>query len=310
MGNFSVALFIVISGFLNAYNDNTDNLKFNSILKNTKKRVSKVFPLHVVTLLAVLFFKIITKSFESTDTVAFPLNLLMIQGFVPLRSIYYSYNKLSWYLSLYLLFSIIELPLVYFFRKLSKQKRLILGICVLIVEIIWLTIFQHSSNAHWFCYICPWFRCLDYILGLITGSFFREKMIKGESDITANKKKTSEIIKIILLLIFAFGCIACKKLIPMEYYKVFYSIACCILIYLFATVTISSPKVIKVINKLGALSFDWYLVHQIVIGVITIVIKNEFIAFGAVLICTAIGVLIWDKLFTTFKSRIAVKKAL
>ena len=308
-GNFSVALFIVISGFLNAYNDKIDRVSFRGIVANTKKRVSKVYPLHIVSLLAVLAYKFVTHSFESTDGIALPLNVLLLQGFVPIRSIYYSFNKLSWYLTLYLLFSIIEIPLVYVIKRMKVSKRFVLFVCIVAVELIWITIFQDSSNVHWFCYVCPWFRTLDYVLGVIAGSVFVDYGL----NIKAKIQNKPAVLYYIGLLVLIFACIASKTVIPKEYYKVFYSISCCCCLYICALLPLkASPSVVKCIGLMGLYSFDWYLIHQIVIGVITQVIKNELLAFAVVIICTAIAVLVWEKLYSLFKkatSRLSTKNA-
>lgn len=109
-GGAGVSIFIAISGFLSAYNYLNKENAFNSwILYKQKWR--KYGPTHFVTLIIsipLMISLIRTDVFKSF--IALICNGFLIQAFVPVESIYFSYNAVSWYLSLTIFF-VVMIPI-------------------------------------------------------------------------------------------------------------------------------------------------------------------------------------------------------
>lgn len=193
-GSIGVTIFILLSGFLNMYNYAPENFVRGYI----KRKISKVYPLHLVTMLATMAFMFVSSSMTvSQCAIRLIPQLLMVQAFIPVESFYFSFNKLSWYLSLFLLFSVVDQPLLKWMNQRDRRKlELIIG-AVLFVQLVWYAVFSTSSNAHWLCYINPVFRLSDYILGISLGGIFKSRsFMKNEGRWTATFLEAAALILI------------------------------------------------------------------------------------------------------------------
>ena len=297
-GSMGVALFIVMSGFLNMYNYRPDKFSKNEG-EYIKHKVLKVYPLHVVTLTATMAFSIVSGQMTIPQCLArlFP-QLLMIQAFIPVRSFYFSFNKLSWYLSLYLLFSIFDIYLLKWFAKKNRKQLTYLIIVTILFQTIWFSLFGGNKNAHWICYINPWFRLLDYILGICSGGIFKLCM----DDSTNIRYRYGTIIEIAVLLLI-FEVLPLKFVFGHEYYRLIYSVTAAFGIYIFALQMgkLSSFFGKTLLVKASSQTLSWYLIHQIVIHTVMLFFSNEWICFILTLIIVTASCFIWSTLMSKYK---------
>lgn len=94
-GDVGVVFFLMLSGFVMTYGYGARVLEegFNR-QRYLKRRVARVWPLHLVCLLAALTLLPVTLN---ADTVAaLGLNIVLLQSWVPLRDFFFSGNSVSW----------------------------------------------------------------------------------------------------------------------------------------------------------------------------------------------------------------------
>ena len=251
-----VQLFFVLSGYvlyINYYN----NLKKFADLKNfLKKRILRLYPLHLFFLIIFLLveiakfvamhqFNIIPNRpvFEENNFYTFILNLILVQNFFGSPG---SFNGPSWSISAeFFTYIIFALFLIYFKEKLEY----ILLAYILIFIILFSKYFNYDWGVH------AWLSCLYcFSIGVISAKVFLIKKLNFNP----------YVINILFLLIFflTFFFIENKKLgyyIPFLFGILFY----------FTSLLNSSGLIYRIIfNKflifLGKISYSIYLCHAFV----------------------------------------------
>lgn len=125
-GSAGVSLFIILSGYLVIYTGKDDAEE--RMIPYIFRKVGKVYPLHLVMTAAVLPFSIygIIKGIETFNKLILKLalSLTMVQSFIPVSEYYFCLNSVSWYLSLFLLFSVMGISIA---KLISKCLKTIAG---------------------------------------------------------------------------------------------------------------------------------------------------------------------------------------
>lgn len=118
-GASGVSLFIILSGFLEGlkYTDN----EYPLLKDYLKRKIQAIYPLHIVTLVLSipLSIGILKESGILKYMIKLVINALMLQSWFPMEGIYFSFNAVSWYLSLVFFFAACAPLLV---RKISASK--------------------------------------------------------------------------------------------------------------------------------------------------------------------------------------------
>ena len=225
-GSMGVTIFILLSGFLNMFNYNPSKFSAGGYVR---RKIVKVYPLHLLTMLATMAYLLVTSQMTVSQCVVrlFP-QLLMVQAFIPFESFYFSFNKLSWYLSLFLLFCIVDRPLLKWMSQVSKKQLGFLIVAVLAFQFSWFAVFGASSYMHWFCYIDPFFRLSDYIFGVALGGVFKFR------DQTANPALGKSTFLETTALIILFAALPFKLLLRHEFYRLVYTAVAGFVIYIFS----------------------------------------------------------------------------
>ncbi len=162
-GGFGVELFVLLSGYLLALNDSSGITQFKEYLK---RKLKKFYPLHIVTLIATIPFSLkLLLSLNLTTWIALPLNILLLQNWIPTSSVYFSYNSVSWYLSLTLFFILISPIVIRFWNAVNMKYIPYVVIGLFLLEIAWCYFVKDTSLAHWLIYILPLVRALDLLIG-------------------------------------------------------------------------------------------------------------------------------------------------
>lgn len=176
-----VSIFIMISGVLGGLklyydygwgrNTNLPNgqrvasrLTVRDIWTEYWKRYRKFFPIHITT--SVLSLPLVYRSFMTDGAVKqgvkLVLNVLCQQSWIPITGVYYSFNAVSWYLSIVLYNTIVFCVL-----KNMKHRRWYLPATVVAIigwNVAWLNL--PYGNTHWLLYIFPMARCLEFLLAI------------------------------------------------------------------------------------------------------------------------------------------------
>lgn len=165
LGGLGVSIFIMLSGYLLAFqNHETSSIISIEKVKNSLKRF---YPLHIFTLLVSLPFCIDAFLHENVikQGIKLMLNALLLQAWIPSSGVYFSFNAVSWYLSLTMFFVIMG-PITLRLINIIKRKTIpFLLVGILLFEFIWCLMFKNRSFAHWIIYIFPAVRYFDYLSG-------------------------------------------------------------------------------------------------------------------------------------------------
>ena len=100
LGGFSVTLFFILSGFVTTIKENIIDQDSSLIncYKYMKKKIAKIYPLHIITTFLMLPFLFVGLGKESIKTafIKLVLNALLIQEWFPFGEM--SINGVSWFL--------------------------------------------------------------------------------------------------------------------------------------------------------------------------------------------------------------------
>lgn len=163
LGALGVTIFLMMSGFLNVYKYRDRNVSASTMLSKT---LSKILPGHITTLVATLPLLIGVISGEVIfNVISFVINTCLLHSFVPLRSIYFGYNSVSWFFSTYIFLIIMTPRMIKTFKKISKDKYIVYIVCLYVLQIIIFFLSGLSKYSYWIMYICPFTRMIEYMIG-------------------------------------------------------------------------------------------------------------------------------------------------
>ena len=158
-----VTFFLMASGFLMARKYPFEQLDGQSYRPFAWNHAAKLFPLHWLTLVLWLVAMALL-GMLAIKPVALALNATLLHSWSLTHSIYFSYNKFSWFLST-LLFCYLCYPLLARrFTPLPQPiKWLILGVLVIIDILILAGTDDYGRTAF---YVFPPVRLLDFVIGM------------------------------------------------------------------------------------------------------------------------------------------------
>ena len=159
-GDCGVAFFFLLSGFSLSmgYGPGIADGTFR-YGRYLRRRLVKVFPLHLLCLLAFLLL------FRPEIDACLPLNALLLQSWIPDADCYFSYNGVSWFLST-LLFSYLLFPLAYRGARPSS-----LAVLLVLYIAVYLAVPYDRVNA--LLYVSPPVRFVDFFLGVMLYKFYQ-----------------------------------------------------------------------------------------------------------------------------------------
>ena len=166
-----VSFFFVLSGFILAHvHPRLDGKREVALF--IWDRIARIWPAHVVMLLVVVAV------LRTPLTLAFPLNFLLVQGWIPVGKYYFSYNAVSWSVSTELAF---YLSFPFFIHRWEQTFWWKISLAVVIVfatikicDILQLGGYQPESiTRHGLIYISPLGRILEFVTGIACYSVYR-----------------------------------------------------------------------------------------------------------------------------------------
>lgn len=164
LGAAGVSLFIALSGFLAAMKYTECPIKSLLLYKIRWKQFWK---LHIITLILSipLSISIFHPSFSLDWFLKLGCNLSLLQALIPIGSFYFSFNSVSWYLSLTLMFALLTPLAIKIWHSLTCEKVIIALIILCLLEGLICVIFRRNQYLHWISYISPFTRFLDFVIG-------------------------------------------------------------------------------------------------------------------------------------------------
>ncbi|MGE6515821.1 acyltransferase family protein [Lysinibacillus sphaericus] len=269
-GYLGVTFFFILSGFILTYNYHN---KFQKYTKGNLKnfmvaRFARIYPVYILTfLISLIPFFVDDMEINYLNQILTGIaNLGMIQSFVPIPSVYFSFNAPSWSISdemfFYLIFPFVILTLIKF--KKNKFLTFFIPFTFLIYISACLVVWymRDSQLAHWLFYIFPPFRFIDFFIGIIIGLVFvKMKEVKISNRIFS----IFEIVSILLLIIAIYFFPTIHQTLRLWGYYLL-PLVFIIWVFAFQKGVISQFLSHKVFVYLGEISFSFYMIHKIVMG--------------------------------------------
>ena len=205
-----VTFFLMASGFLLAQKHSFEQLDGTSYRRFAWNHAAKLFPLHWLTLvlwlvaMALLGLLVIKPA-------ALALNTTLMHSWSLSHSIYFSYNKFSWFLST-LLFCYLCYPLLarWFMPLKLRHKAIILAVLAVIDIAVLAFTDDYSRTA---LYVFPPVRLIDFVIGMTLAHLCqcRQKIpVLGESE----NGTDAELVALALLSVMVMTYRAYPALLP------------------------------------------------------------------------------------------------
>lgn len=237
------------------------------------KRIFRLYPLHIVCWIIAICLSQLS-SFTLTRVGLSFFNLFLFQSWIPIRSIYYSFNAVSWCLSDQIFFYFAFPFIVVLINRIGKRKSFY---CFAFIAVCFFlsSFFVSDKWVQAVYYIFPLSRLIDFLLGIFL--YYAYKRIrqcknytmKGNTQISIK----NSLIEILVLLIFV-AFMVCDTKVPILYvYGMYYWLPMSLLILAFACLNnrkgiMSYVLSRKIFVSLGNISFSFYMIHTLVIQIV------------------------------------------
>lgn len=276
---WGVSFFIILSGFLYGYKYCNTDYKFTNIKDFTITRIKKFYPLHIIMLIATIPLSEIFVDISRNDYLGMMswlkkliINIILLQDYF--SKDYYSFNGVSWFLSLVVFLTIFTIPLMAIIIQIGKSyngitKLIFVMIGIVALDYIYVLYMKNNSLdiIKYWLYIFPPSRIPEYLCGLIVGYIIR----KREDTINIKNYTILEISSIAMLLIV------------LQFLDVDVALSRGIIwiipnIFLISIFSLEKGKISKIFsNKLfvfmGNISFEMFIIHQVIIRYCTTVVQ-------------------------------------
>ncbi len=271
-GCFAVTVFLMISGYLTGKKYLLDSPDAPcSILKLVKGRLSRIVPLHVITLLLAIPLAV---SAKAMDLPRFLANLFLLQAWVPSMDYYYSFNALAWYLSVYLFLTLITPALIALLRKIRHRGSFAVLIVLTVFEAAWCALNSGSfAHAHYWVYVFPAARLADYLFGMELALVLQEERPVLNTVCRWGAIPLATLLLILSMFQFNFYFLASVWVIP----------AAMLLVLIHDPNKPGIPYGLfksRLLVKLGEICFPMYLIHQLVMRYMTMIPGKLFSPFA------------------------------
>ena len=271
-GTFPVTFFFMLSGFVLYYSNsakiNSFNIKEN--LKWIRNRMKKLYPIHIITFIMsiVIRWGWILK-LDTTDLfIKALLNISLLQSLVKNQS--FTFNGLSWFLSTTFLLYCVAIPLILLIKNMKAIKPTYIVILILIIENI-IVLINNSQNYGLNLYTTPFYRVFDFMIGMLVAKAFIE------STKTSYKLNNYTLYEVGIIIIFTvMYIITLFSEAKLEYGLCYYSLIFALGIYIIAHErgVISKLLCKEVFQKIAKFSFEFYMVHELILIVFRKIFAN------------------------------------
>lgn len=284
-GGMGVSFFLVLSGFLMAYNYSSKKLpcdaRENFVFAANK--IKKLYPLHLLTIIPMGGLSLLS-ALKTGKLYEIALNLipklisdvLLIQAWIPVREFYFAFNGVAWFLSVC---AFLYFCYPYFAKKMENWRDLKPALCWLggacSVQLSIIVLIETgivgilSKNVGWLVYICPIYRIGEFIVGCSLGNIFWKYIYIKRECINKGIASILEMLAILLMV----GCYILPEVIQIPEAATFSlrylpGSAAIVMVFAAGRGVISELLSKRPILEMGNLSGYAFLIHQVVINLI------------------------------------------
>ena len=315
-GPIGVSLFLALSGFCMTYAyfgrpEKTPEPSVKNSFRFAGKKVRKLYPLHLVTLLfvaLVIFGGLVARHASGRELAEqggyFIANALLLQSWIPWRDGYFSFNAVSWYLST-TAFSYFLFPQAFRAIRSGDGRRIAhlaaAALCSMIAVAVLLGVGVQRWGwsrdfVKWAVYICPLYRAGDFILGLAAGYLF----VTRKSGWSPAQHTAAEIA--VLLLMAVQVALYHSGMLKAENWSLtlFWLPTSLLCVWLFA---VGRGAVSRLLSRsralvwLGNISGEAFLIHQICIKAAEYGTQNRWLVAAAAFVVTLLAAVVWRWLY-------------
>lgn len=266
LGAMGVSFFIILSGYLAARNNWEKELGLSWIKGELGKKIRKFYPLHAATLCLSLPLNkaLFTYGNRWKGITEFIINACLLQSWIPRRELYFSFNSVSWYLTLAVFFIAVTPLIIFILKKLCLTYIIMILITGFLSQFLLAFSVSGRTEAHWIVYICPIVRMFDFFAG--GGLYCIEKRIN-------RVKCRASLINIVTLVILGINVLA--AVISLKGGHELFSAAAwtapAMGLLLCMVLECPGNRVKKILFEnrgivfLGNISFELFLIHQLCI---------------------------------------------
>lgn len=263
LGYAGVTFFFILSGFILTYSFTrsleSGGAKFSDFIMH---RIFRIYPVHLLCLVAFVVVSLHYDSGYTVDLQKLIKNALLLQSFSVAKADYFSFNAVSWSISVEMFFY------VCFCFLFFAQKRTIVLFTIVVISV---SMYLNKNNAlqndisHWFYYINPFMRLPDFMIGMLMCKLYFGFKKTPSKDFLSIAEITSVMFVCLSFYIAANG----GDLGGLKWDVIFIpSMASAVFIFAFNGGVLSKILSNKFLVFCGDASFAFYLIHAIVINVI------------------------------------------
>lgn len=179
LGEFPVAIFFVISGFVLSLSKGEKLEKGE--LSNKKffiSRIVKLYPLHLLIIAVTIPMN--WRLGKLVPWYQIMGHALLLQCWIPTHQFVSALNASTWFLS-DIIFFYLTFKYLYRYIMLSNKIYLLLSTCIFMMSYIILTLTVENDYSAGYIYFFPPFRMIDFCLGIILYRFYRSEKGKNLS---------------------------------------------------------------------------------------------------------------------------------
>ncbi len=291
-GHLGVSFFFILSGFILSLNYKNRLISGEVSEKEFwVARVARIYPLHFFTL--ILSLPLFYSDFfqhAASSAAKFVANMLLLQSFIPVRDVYFSFNIPSWSISNEMFFYLLFPLIIGIYNRYRNAARISTFLLLLIP--VGILICPHNYE-HRFFYVNPFYRLSDFVIGILLFNVYEGEKLKS----LFRTKRLATMAEILAVMVFI-AFFAFHSAIPVGYrYSCYYWIPMIAIVFTFS---FQAGYLSDFISKqlfvfLGEISYSFYLLHFLAIKYIIAInskfslVSNVYLLIGIVLACTLVG---------------------
>ena len=296
-GDCSVSFFLILSGFVlsKGFESKFEHGEI-SYGRFISGRLIRIYPLHVLTLIAAIMVQ--CRTFTTEKILIYLSNFTLVQAWIPESRVYFSGIGTAWFLSA-LLFCYLAFPVMV--RMLSRMSLagIVSAACAMLVAYLYAINHLHGSLYNAIIYINPAMRLIDFICGMLLWQLWRRGGASLADMVGKQTVATRTVIEIAAIAIFV-GAIALHAHLPQRYaLAAMWWLPSMLLIATFTTMDAGGGLFTRLLQwrplvAFGNVSFSFFMLHIVVGDYLRIAFEKFAVqpspeAFVAILFVATVG---------------------